>query len=86
MIKGLDAAASQTGCFVFHAGTALIDGEVVTSGGRVLAVTALGADLRDAVARAYAAIGEITFEGAHFRRDIAHRAFGREERKSCQNH
>ncbi len=80
VIKGLDAAAAKPGCIVFHAGTALKDSEIVTSGGRVLAVTALGADLRDAVTRAYEAIGEITFEGAHFRRDIAHRAFDRKEK------
>ncbi len=75
VIKGLAAAASRPGCFVFHAGTALKDGEVVTAGGRVLAVTAIGPDLKTAVGRAYAAIAEITFAGAHFRRDIAHRAF-----------
>ena len=64
---------------VFHAGTALKDGQVVTSGGRVLAVTALGADLEAAVGRAYEAAAKIRFDGAHCRRDIAHRAFGRRE-------
>jgi phosphoribosylamine--glycine ligase len=78
-IYGLDEAATVPHSMVFHAGTALKDGQVVTSGGRVLAVTALGADLKTAVGRAYEAAAKIRFEGAHYRKDIAHRAFGREE-------
>lgn len=78
-IYGLDEAATVPHSMVFHAGTALKDGQVVTSGGRVLAVTALGADLKTAVDRAYEAAAKIRFEGAHYRKDIAHRAFGREE-------
>ena len=62
---------------VFHAGTKLKDGHVVTAGGRVLGVTALGADLRSAVKRAYEACGSIQFSRAHYRRDIAARAFAR---------
>ncbi|MGN1360297.1 MAG: phosphoribosylamine--glycine ligase [Kiritimatiellia bacterium] len=62
---------------VFHAGTAIKDGRTVTSGGRVLAVTGMGSDLREAVNRAYAAVSKIHFEGAHYRKDIAHRAFNR---------
>ncbi|MDD4102301.1 MAG: phosphoribosylamine--glycine ligase [Kiritimatiellae bacterium] len=77
VIHGLDAAADRPDCFVFHAGTALQDGEVVTAGGRVLAVTAIGPDLKTAVGRAYEAVAEISFEGSHYRHDIAHRAFGR---------
>jgi phosphoribosylamine--glycine ligase len=77
-IFGLADAARVPDSMVFHAGTALKDGQVVTSGGRVLAVTALGADLEAAVGRAYEAAAKIRFEGAHYRRDIAHRAFGRE--------
>ena len=73
-ISGLDAAAAA-GCTVFHAGTALREGQVVTAGGRVLTVTAFGADLRAAVAKAYEGVGQITFEGAHYRRDIAAKAF-----------
>lgn len=73
-ISGLDAAAAA-GCTVFHAGTALRDGQVVTAGGRVLTVTAFGADLRAAVAKAYEGVGQIAFEGAHYRRDIAAKAF-----------
>ncbi len=77
VIKGIKEASAKPDCFVFHAGTALQDDKVVTAGGRVLAVTALGPDLKTAVERAYAAVAEITFEGAHFRRDIAHLAFNR---------
>jgi phosphoribosylamine--glycine ligase len=55
---------------VFHAGTALRDGQVVTSGGRVLAVSAVGADLATAVTKAYAGVSRIHFEGAHYRTDI----------------
>jgi phosphoribosylamine--glycine ligase len=73
-IAGLDAAAALPNTKVFHAGTALRDGQIVTNGGRVLGVTALGRDLKSAVAAAYAAVERIHFEGAHFRRDIAARA------------
>ena len=75
-ISGL-AEAEAAGCRVFHAGTALKDGQVVTSGGRVLTVTAFGKDLREAVANAYAGVGRIHFDGAHWRRDIAAKAFKR---------
>jgi len=73
-IHGLDEAARVPDSMVFHAGTTLKDGQVVTSGGRVLAVTALGADLKTAVGRAYEAISKIQFDGAHYRRDIAWRS------------
>lgn len=74
-ISGIDAAEA-TGCTVFHAGTAVgKDGRVVTSGGRVLTVTAHGEDLRAAVDAAYAGVSKIHFEGAHYRRDIAAKAF-----------
>jgi phosphoribosylamine-glycine ligase len=76
-IHGLAEAAHVPHSMVFHAGTALKDGQVVTAGGRVLAVTALGTDLKTAVGRAYAAAAKIRFEGAHYRTDIAHRAFNR---------
>lgn len=62
---------------VFHAGTQLRDGVVVTNGGRVLCVTALGADIATAAARAYARADEIHWSGAFYRRDIGHRAIGR---------
>ncbi len=74
IITGLDAANKLPGTKVFHAGTALKDGHIVTNGGRVLGVTALGGDLRAAQAAAYAAAECIQFEGAHFRRDIAAKA------------
>lgn len=76
-IEGLEEAARLPGVTVFHAGTRLADGRVVTAGGRVLNVTALGAGIREARDRAYAAVERIRFEGAHFRRDIAERALRR---------
>jgi phosphoribosylamine---glycine ligase len=77
VISGLEAAERRAGVKVFHAGTARANGEVVTNGGRVLGVTALGADLEAARAAAYAAIEQIHFEGAQYRRDIGHRALAR---------
>jgi phosphoribosylamine---glycine ligase len=70
-ISGLDKAAKLKDVQVFHAGTKLANGEVVTSGGRVLAVTALGSDIGVARVRAYNAAALIQFEGCHYRRDIA---------------
>jgi len=75
VISGLAAANALPNTKVFHAGTALKDGQIVTNGGRVLGVTALGRDLKSAQAAAYAAVEKIRFEGAHFRRDIAAKAF-----------
>jgi phosphoribosylamine--glycine ligase len=74
-ILGLDETAKLPNVKVFHAGTALKDGQIVTNGGRVLGVTALGQDLRAAQTAAYAAVAKIHFDGAQFRRDIAARAF-----------
>ena len=74
-ISGLEAAAA-TGALVFHAGTAVRDGAVVTNGGRILSVTGTGATVADARARAYAAVELISFEGVQFRRDIAAVASG----------
>jgi phosphoribosylamine---glycine ligase len=73
-ILGLDGAGAVDGVKVFHAGTSRRDGEFYTSGGRVLGVTARAADLQTAAQRAYEACGQITFEGAHYRKDIAVRA------------
>ena len=73
-ILGLAEAAKLFNTKVFHAGTALKDGQIVTNGGRVLGVTALGKDLKAAQAAAYAAVEKIHFDGAHFRRDIAAKA------------
>ncbi|MFL5929117.1 MAG: phosphoribosylamine--glycine ligase [Gaiellaceae bacterium] len=66
------AAAEETGALVFHGGTAVRDGAVVTHGGRILSVTASGHTVSDARQRAYAAVDLISFEGARYRRDIAH--------------
>jgi phosphoribosylamine---glycine ligase len=76
-IDGLDEAGAIEGVKIFHAGTAKRDGVYYTSGGRVLGVTARAADLETAVARAYAACAKISFEGAHYRKDIAARALRR---------
>ncbi len=70
-IAGLDDAGLPKDVFVFHAGTARVDRRVVTNGGRVLGVTALGATVEEARARAYEAARQITFEGSYFRSDIA---------------
>ena len=74
IISGLDAANALPHTKVFHAGTARAVDNIVTNGGRVLGVTALGKDLRTAQAAAYAAVECIQFEGAQFRRDIAAKA------------
>jgi phosphoribosylamine--glycine ligase len=71
VIHGLDRAADVEGVVVHHAGTAEKDGAVVTAGGRVLAVTATGNSLAEARARAYEAAAAISFDGMHFRNDIA---------------
>jgi phosphoribosylamine--glycine ligase len=73
-IDGLDEAAAVSGVTVFHAGTQERDGRVVTSGGRVLAVSALGATIERARTAAYEACSMIHFDDAHYRRDIARRA------------
>jgi phosphoribosylamine---glycine ligase len=73
-ITGLAAAAQVPGVQVFHAGTAQLGGQIVTAGGRVLGVTAADDSLEKALARAYQAIAEISFEGMYYRRDIGHRA------------
>jgi phosphoribosylamine--glycine ligase len=73
-IAGVAAADALEGVDVIHAGTAVVDGELVTAGGRVLAVTAAGADLEQATSRAYAGVGLIDFAGEHHRTDIAARA------------
>ena len=62
---------------VFHAGTAMKDGQVVTNGGRVLCVTALGDKVKIAADRAYEVVEKIRFDGMQYRRDIGHRAFQR---------
>jgi phosphoribosylamine--glycine ligase len=73
-ISGLAAAAAHPDAVVFHAGTRLEGERVLTSGGRVLGVTGRGPTVEEAAARAYAAAGEIRWEGMRMRRDIGHRA------------
>jgi phosphoribosylamine--glycine ligase len=80
-ISGLDAAARVPDVTVFHAGTAVRDGQVVTAGGRVLTVVGTGADYQTAINRAYHAVGLISFEGMQFRRDIG-RKVSQEARRS----
>ncbi len=75
-ITGLPAV-EQDDAHVFHAGTADKDGQIVTAGGRVLCVTALGDNARTAQKRAYEVADAIVFEGRQYRRDIGHRAIGR---------
>ncbi|MBV8035866.1 phosphoribosylamine--glycine ligase [Roseateles sp.] len=74
-IAGLPADADEA--MVFHAGTALVDGKLVTSGGRVLCVTALGESVRTAAQQAYDAASTIQFAGRQYRSDIGHRAIKR---------
>jgi phosphoribosylamine--glycine ligase len=71
IVRGLPAPEED--CHVFHAGTALSGTDVVTNGGRVLAVTALGHNVKTAQRRAYDIVGRIRFEGMQYRGDIGHR-------------
>ena len=75
--KGKEITGLEGAGLVFHCGTKAQDGKVFTAGGRVLAATGTGATLREAVDKAYETVGRISFEGAYWRRDIAHRAFNR---------
>ena len=76
-ITGLEAAGALPDVTVFHAGTARAGGGLVTAGGRVLGVQALGDDVAAAIRTAYAAVERIRFDGAHYRRDIGHHALRR---------
>jgi len=75
-IAGLERANAVEGVAVFHAGTSVVDGTISTAGGRVLGVTARGPTLEDARARAYEAIGKLSFDRIHYRTDIAERPPG----------
>jgi phosphoribosylamine--glycine ligase len=75
-ITGLDAAEAA-GNLVFHAGTTVKDGKIVTNGGRVLGVVATAPDIKGAVDKAYAGTKKINFVNVHYRKDIAHRALER---------
>ena len=76
-IHGLGSLEGETDVVVYHAATGMKDGKVVTVGGRVLGVTALGANLDAAVTRAYEAVDRISFDGMQYRRDIGKRALAR---------
>ena len=69
-IKGLDENGQISGATVYHAGTVYRDGRFFTNGGRVLGVTACGAALDEALEKAYVAVERISFDGAHYRKDI----------------
>lgn len=74
-ITGIDKANARDQVQVFEAGVGVRDGIPITKGGRVLGVTATGKTLRDAIDRAYLAVSDISFEGAHYRKDIGEKAF-----------
>jgi phosphoribosylamine--glycine ligase len=76
-ISGLKEVSQMEDIFVFHAGTALKDGQMCTNGGRVLGVTGLGKDIPRAIERTYQAVKKISWEGAHYRRDIGQKALCR---------
>jgi len=73
-IAGLSAASRVPGVQVFHSGSSLVGGLLLTAGGRVLGVSAIAESLEEALARAYEAMAEIHFDGMYYRRDIGHRA------------
>ncbi len=77
VIVGLEQAAKLDGLMVFHAGTALKDGTCVTSGGRVLGVTARGVTVKEAIGRAYEGVSTISWQGVQYRTDIGHKALQR---------
>jgi phosphoribosylamine---glycine ligase len=76
-IFGLGEAAQMPGITIFHAGTEKSDGKILAIGGRVLDVTATGASITEAQARAYAAVAKISWKGSFFRHDIGWRALKR---------
>ncbi|MFQ5791532.1 MAG: phosphoribosylamine--glycine ligase [Acidobacteriota bacterium] len=79
-IEGVDRAKGvevEEGVYLFHAGTRQSEDTLVTAGGRVLAVTGVGQNLRAAIDRAYTAVGRIRFDGMHYRTDIGHKALAR---------
>jgi phosphoribosylamine--glycine ligase len=73
-IKGLKEVSQMEDVFVFHAGTGLKDGQMVTNGGRVLGVTGLGEDIPRAIEKTYQAVKKISWNGIHYRKDIGQKA------------
>jgi len=76
-IKGLNQVSQMEGVFVFHAGTALKDGQIITNGGRVLGVTGVGEDIPRAIERTYQAVKKISWDGVYYRTDIGQKAICR---------
>jgi phosphoribosylamine--glycine ligase len=70
----VDASAALDGVLVFHAGTTVRDGRLLTDGGRVLTIVGRGPDFQTAIARAYAGVSRVSFEGMHARHDIGRKA------------
>jgi phosphoribosylamine--glycine ligase len=85
VITGFEAAESMGGVKLFHAGTRVVDHQLVTSGGRVLGVSAIADDLRAAIQHAYSAVDKIQFAGMHYRRDIGSRGLRRLPRVRKRN-
>jgi len=77
VIGGLKEVSQMEGVFVFHAGTALKNGQMITNGGRVLGVTGLGEDIPRAIERTYRAVKKISWDGVHYRTDIGQKALCR---------
>jgi phosphoribosylamine--glycine ligase len=77
VITGIDDAEREAGVTVFHAGTRKQGADLVTNGGRVLNVTAVGADIASTIKKAYAAVDKIRFEKAHYRKDIGAKALAK---------
>jgi len=76
-ITGLESLHKEANVIVYHAATAKQDGAIVTVGGRVLGITALGSNLGDAMTRAYEAVAKVSFEGMYYRKDIGQKALAR---------
>ena len=76
VISGLKEVEQMENTQVFHAGTAFKNGQVVTNGGRVLGVTALGETIQKAIDQTYEAVSKIDWEGVYYRRDIGNKALG----------
>jgi len=85
-ITGVEDAESEAGVTVLHAGTALRNGQLVTAGGRVLTVVADGASFDDAIARAYAGVDRIHFDGMQYRRDIGKKALASDHHNGHNGH
>jgi phosphoribosylamine--glycine ligase len=74
VIEGLKEVSRTDGVSVFHAGTTLKDGQVITNGGRVLGVTGLGEDIPRAIEKTYQAVKKISWDGVYYRTDIGQKA------------